>query len=227
MATLKNILTYNGQSSEVSGETTLQTAGMIMATNLGISPTVTLNLQEKTVTFTSDTTGSLVTPDAAYDGLSSVNVVVQAGTSGVNNYDISISPATTTQTRTVGDLPVHDPVYTGYGTVTVPAAPLETKSVTPTESQQVITATSGNYGLSQVTVAGITPTYVGSQVPNVTKTATTTLTVTSGGTATTLPTLTPGYKLNVTPQANTTGTGYITQGAVDGTAVIIPVFALS
>ena len=53
-----------------------------------------------------------------------------------------------------------------YNPVTVNVQPaLQSKTVTPTESQQTITPDSGKYGLSQVVVNGIDAGYVGSSVP--------------------------------------------------------------
>lgn len=306
MATVKTNVTYNNKTVEKTGSFELATGGTILKTNLEFTPTVTLNLQTKTVTYVTDVTGAEVTPDSGYDGLDKVVVNVNAGTSGVNNYNITIAPATTTITKSVGEIPSHTPAYTGYGTITVSAAKLGTKSVTPSETSQTITPDSGDYGLSQVTVAAITSTYVGSGItsrttadvnltnvvdetatdkdnavatvvvpagyyatavtksvtldilpsidsnatapyirsgysayndegvkidgtmPNAVLSASAGTTVSNSGTNTTLPTLTPGYKLHVTPSAGVTTLGYTVSGTTaTGTDVVIPIFELN
>ena len=80
-----------------------------------------------------------------YIGSQKVCPVVRVG---VNNEDISV---TENGTYTAGE------GYTGLGTVSVSVTPaIESLSVTPTTSQQIITAPSGTDGYSPITVSAVT-----------------------------------------------------------------------
>lgn len=115
----------------------------------------------------------------------------------------------------------------------------QSKTATPTESQQVITYDSGYTGLEQVTVGAISSAYVGSDI---TRRDSSDLTV-SGATVTApagyyseqatkaiasgiagTPTATKGtvsnHSVSVTPSVTNT-TGYITGGTVNGSAVSV------
>lgn len=107
--------------------------------------------QTKTVTPTKTT--QTVTPDSGVDYLSSVTVNPIP-----SNYIIP------TGTKSITSNGTSD--VTSYASVSVNVSPsLQSKTATPTESAQTITADSNYDGLSSVTVSAISKTYVGSEVP--------------------------------------------------------------
>ena len=113
--------TYGSQAPvEKSDGTILATGGKLM--NGDLKGEVVLSLESRTVTYTTDTStsGEVLTPGSGYDGFSSVKVIVQAGTSGVDNQALTITPTESVITKSLGDL---DPGKTGYGPVTVNAIP--------------------------------------------------------------------------------------------------------
>lgn len=107
--------------------------------------------QTKTVTPTKAT--QVVTPDSGVDYLSQVTVNPIP-----SNY---IIPSGTKNITANGTSDV-----TSYASVSVNVSPsLQTKTVTPSESSQTVTADNNYDGLRSVTVSGISKTYVGSEVP--------------------------------------------------------------
>lgn len=155
-------------------------------------PAEEFNTQSKTVTPTEST--QTISPDNGYDGLSSVTVNPISSTyvgSGVptkgattitpnSNSQIAISSGTyATGNITVSSVPTETKSITANGTytpsngkyfssvsVSVVGDTFDTqeKTVTPTESEQVIGPDAGYDGLSSVTVGAISSTYVGSGV---------------------------------------------------------------
>ena len=75
---------------------------------------------------------------------------------------IASMSASGVKTLLTGDSFCEDDIVVSY---TKPSASLQSKSVTPTESAQTVTADPGYDGLSQVSVGAISSSYVGSNVP--------------------------------------------------------------
>ena len=155
-------------------------------------PAEEFNTQSKTVTPTEST--QTISPDNGYEGLSSVTVNPISSTyvgSGVptkgattitpnSNSQIAISSGTyATGNITVSSVPTETKSITANGTytpsngkyfssvsVSVVGDTFDTqeKTVTPTESEQVIGPDAGYDGLSSVTVGAISSTYVGTGI---------------------------------------------------------------
>lgn len=148
---------------------TLKTAGKYCSSDVGIIP----KLQSKSVT----TNGSVVA-DEGYCGLDSVTVAVPATPTEEKTVDLAMASGNQTITPTSGKvisqvivkkpatmLPENIKKNVNIGGVTGTLEPqtaptLQTKTVTPTKSQQNIAADSGYDGLSGVTVNAIPDNYV-------------------------------------------------------------------
>ena len=147
------------------------------------------NLQNKSVS--PSESSRTVTADVGYDGLSQVSVGAISST--YVGSDITRKPATTytpstlEQTiaagqylegiQTISAVPTETKSITSNGTYTpssgkffnsvavnIPNPTLQSKTVTPSEAEQTITADDGYYGLSSVVVNAIPNTYIGSGV---------------------------------------------------------------
>ena len=188
-------------------------------------PSDAVALQEKTVTATE--IEQVISPDSGYGGFSTVTVNPISSTyvgSGVPTKGATtITPTTSSQTAiangtyatgniTVAAVPTETKNIVSNGTFTpssgkffssvtvdVPsdAVALQEKTITPTESTQVVDPDNGYGGFSSVTVNGIPSTYVGSGV------------ATKGATA-----ITPSASQQTAVSADTYVTGAITVAAV-------------
>lgn len=136
---------------EFDDSATLTTKGTWLEDDITINVSA-LNLQTKTVTPSGSTQN--ITKDSSYDALGQVtvnpipsNYIIPTGTiqiSGNGTYDVSAyATAEASFASTINN---------------------QNKSVTPTESQQTISADSGYTGLGTVTVGAISNTYVGSGI---------------------------------------------------------------
>lgn len=209
-----------------NGQSTLyKPSEMAPAINALVVSGQSINLQVKTVNPT--TTQQNVTPDNGYNGLSSVTV-----------------NAIQTQSKTVtanGTVTPDSGKYLTSVVVNVPVGSTinnQNKTITPNESQQIITADSGYTGLGTVTVGAISSTYVGSGVtrnPNRTVngctvtipgpayyTGNVSTNVAEGSTGTPIATkgTVSNNSISITPSVTNT-TGYITGGAKTGTAITV------
>ena len=155
-------------------------------------PAEEFNTQTKTVTPTEST--QTVSPDNGYDGLSTVTVnpisstyvgsavptkgattitpnfnsqtAISSGTYATGDVIVSAVPAETESITANGTHTPSNGKYFSSVSVSVVGDTFDTqeKSVTPTESEQVIGPDAGYDGLSSVTVGAISSTYVGSGV---------------------------------------------------------------
>ena len=155
-------------------------------------PAEEFNTQTKTVTPTEST--QTVSPDNGYDGLSTVTVnpissmyvgsavptkgattitpnsnsqtAISSGTYATGDVIVSAVPTETKSITANGTYTPSNGKYFSSVSVSVVGDTFDTqeKSVTPTESEQVIGPDAGYDGLSSVTVGAISSTYVGSGV---------------------------------------------------------------
>lgn len=122
-----------------SSEDQVIAAGQYLAGDQTISK---INLEEKTVS--PSNASQTITPSSGYDGLS--KVIVNAALR-----QAKIATFSTTENQYL----TPDSGYYGLSQVMIPKLNLESKTVTPSNSQQIITANSGYDGLSQVIVNAI------------------------------------------------------------------------
>jgi len=114
----------------------------------------TINLQDKT-NIDPTTSSQTITADNNYDGLNSVQINAIP-----SQYIIPAGTSTITANGTGIDIAAYASVD-----VAVPSPTLQAKSnITPTESNQTITADNGYYGLSSVQINAVSSTYVGSGI---------------------------------------------------------------
>ena len=155
-------------------------------------PSETFNTQTKTVTPTEST--QTISPDNGYNGLSTVTVnpisstyigsavptkgattitpnsnsqtAISSGTYATGNITVSAVPTETKSITANGTYTPSNGKYFSSVNVNVvgDAFDIQSKSVTPTESEQIVTPDAGYDGLSSVTVGAISSTYVGSGV---------------------------------------------------------------
>jgi hypothetical protein len=155
-------------------------------------PAETFNTQTKTVTPTEST--QTVSPDNGYDGLSTVTVnpisstyvgsavptkgattitpnsnsqtAISFGTYATGDVIVSAVPTETKSITANGTYTPSDGKYFSSVSVSVVGDTFDTqeKSVTPTESEQVVGPDAGYDGLSSVTVGAISSTYIGSGI---------------------------------------------------------------
>ena len=183
-------------------------------------------LETRVVTPT--TSQQSITPSTGYDGLGQVTI-----------------NAISTQTKTVTSNGTYTPdsgKFFSSFTVNVPTgATINSEEITisPSETEQIITPSNGHNAIVQVTINPISSTYVGSEIPRNSQNSLTasgaTISVPAGYYATSVsksvasgtagtPAATKGtvsnYQISITPTVTNT-TGYITGGTKTGTAIVV------
>ena len=157
-------LTYKGSIISTVNKNqskTMKTQGKYLEGDVIV--TNVTNDEAKSVSFTpsSSSQTQTITPGSGYESLSSVTVTVNPIPSSY------IIPAGTITITTNGTHTVSS-YADAFVNVVAPSPVLQDKNFIPSETSTTITADSGYNGLSSVTVAGITPTYIGSSVPQYT-----------------------------------------------------------
>lgn len=134
---------------------TMRTQGKYLEGDVIVTNVANDEAKSVSITPTNSTQIQTITPSSGYESLSSVTVTVNPIPSSY------IIPTGSTNITSNGTYTV-----TQYETANVNITPnLTTTTVIPSETAQNITPGSSYEGLSQVTVNGITNTYVGSSVP--------------------------------------------------------------
>lgn len=189
-------------------------------------PSQTFNTQTKTVTPTEST--QTVSPDNGYNGLSSITInpisstyigsavptkeattitpnsnsqtAISSGTYATGNIIVSAVPTETKSITANGTYTPSNGKYFSSVNVNVvgDAFDIQSKSITPIESEQIVTPDAGYDGLSSVTVGAISSTYVG-----------------SGVTRKSAVTITPSTSAQTAVSAGTYVTGNITVAAME------------
>ena len=184
------------------------------------------NYQTKTIS--PSTSIQNVVADSGYDALSKVTInAIQTETKTVTSNGTVVPSAGKFLTSVIVNVPTGSSINN------------QNKTITPNETEQIITADSGYSGLGEVTVEAISSTYIGSGISRRSNTNLTvsgaTVSVPAGyyaeavsksianGSAGT-PTATKGtvnnHSISITPSV-TNSTGYITGGTKTGTAITV------